>query len=80
MAIWINAICIDQEDVQDKYSQISLMGEIFSHIHTVYAWISNGGGTTAREFNFLKVVTCPKTCLQGPRLSILQVFITPLFF
>ena len=39
--LWIDAICIDQESIQERSSQILLMGEIFSAATQVVVWLGN---------------------------------------
>jgi hypothetical protein len=37
--LWIDALCIDQEDAAEKCSQVQRMGEIFSSANSVLAWL-----------------------------------------
>ncbi|ETS83511.1 hypothetical protein PFICI_05387 [Pestalotiopsis fici W106-1] len=37
--LWIDALCIDQEDTEEKSSQVQRMGEIFSSANSVLAWL-----------------------------------------
>jgi len=37
--IWIDAICIDQENVAERNHQVGLMNEIFSRCSTVIVWL-----------------------------------------
>jgi hypothetical protein len=39
--LWIDAVCINQEDPNEKETQISLMGDIYSNAATVIAWLGN---------------------------------------
>lgn len=36
---WIDAICIDQEDVEERSSQVAIMGKIFAQADQVIAWL-----------------------------------------
>lgn len=45
-AVWIDAICINQQDSAEKSSQVSRMAEIFSNALEVLIWL-DGGQTTA---------------------------------
>ena len=36
---WIDALCINQEDVEEKNAQVPLMREIYSKAKQVYAWL-----------------------------------------
>lgn len=37
--IWIDMICINQEDDSERSSQVGIMGRIFSHARTVIGWL-----------------------------------------
>lgn len=37
--IWIDAICINQEDIEERSAQVNLMGRIFRSAETVVAWL-----------------------------------------
>lgn len=39
ITIWVDSICINQQDDQEKASQISLMGNIYSLAATAYIWL-----------------------------------------
>jgi hypothetical protein len=36
---WIDALCIDQENVVERNQQVSQMGQIYSCAHTVFIWL-----------------------------------------
>ncbi|KAK6069997.1 heterokaryon incompatibility protein [Seiridium cupressi] len=38
-AVWIDAICINQEDASERANQVKLMGRIFQRAHTVKIWL-----------------------------------------
>ncbi|ORX96758.1 heterokaryon incompatibility protein-domain-containing protein [Clohesyomyces aquaticus] len=40
--IWVDAICINQDDADEKSHQIPLMGDIYSAAGTVYDWLRPG--------------------------------------
>ncbi|OJI96460.1 hypothetical protein ASPVEDRAFT_35857 [Aspergillus versicolor CBS 583.65] len=42
---WIDAICINQDDLAERAHQVNLMGEIYSNARFVVSWL--GPGTTA---------------------------------
>lgn len=54
---WIDAICINQIDLDEKGSQIQLMGQIFERAASVYVWL----GTTS--------VTEDEDITQSPNLE-----------
>ncbi|KAH7079130.1 heterokaryon incompatibility protein-domain-containing protein [Paraphoma chrysanthemicola] len=39
--LWADALCIDQENVQEKNHQVPLMKEIYSKAYQVFAWLGN---------------------------------------
>lgn len=42
-ALWVDAICINQEDVAEKNHQVEMMREIYSGAELVIAWLGSGG-------------------------------------
>jgi hypothetical protein len=42
--LWIDQICIDQGNIQDKEQQIPLMGLIYSHASNTLIWLGDDGG------------------------------------
>jgi len=51
--IWIDSICINQQDKKDKEHQIPLMGQIYSGAHTVYVWLGEGNTATDKVITYL---------------------------
>ena len=47
--LWIDAICIDQTNAQERSSQVMKMGDIFRHAHKVVIWL----GKATVEIDFL---------------------------
>jgi hypothetical protein len=39
--LWIDAVCINQEDKAERASQILLMSDIYSFAHLTYVWLGN---------------------------------------
>ena len=37
--LWIDAICINQADLLERNSQVSIMGDIYASAHTVLVWL-----------------------------------------
>jgi hypothetical protein len=48
--IWINALCINQEDDHDKEQQIPLMDSIYANAAITYIWLGEGDATTTKVF------------------------------
>lgn len=49
---WIDAICIDQDDVLEKSSQIRLMDRIYLNATVVYSWLGNERSTVIAPARF----------------------------
>lgn len=47
LTMWVDAVCINQDDVKEKETQIPLMGEIYTRAEVVYVWL--GEGTAAKD-------------------------------
>lgn len=50
--LWIDSICIQQSDLDEKSYQVGLMGSIFSNADRVYSWLGLGadGSDAAMDF------------------------------
>lgn len=59
LLIWVDAICINQDDMAEKSHQIQLCGEIYSCSKTVYVWLGkdDDNGSAAEAMERLKTVT-----------------------
>jgi hypothetical protein len=54
--IWVDAICIDQKDLDEKMHQINLMGDIYSQASITYVWLGPSDAATDRVAGFLSRV------------------------
>ena len=72
---WIDSVCINQADLEEKSAQVQLMGEIFVTAETVMASIGGHGGDspwlfdTVREFAELSSSDRRRTTFDMIRLS-----------
>lgn len=39
LVLWVDAVCINQSDLDEKSTQVAMMGEIYSKCSTVYLWL-----------------------------------------
>jgi hypothetical protein len=39
LCLWIDAICIDQEDLSERNAQVTIMGQIYQKAASVFAWL-----------------------------------------
>lgn len=54
LALWIDAICINQNDDVEKAGQIPLMTRIYSNAQQVCIWLGEGGQGTETAMDMLK--------------------------
>ncbi|KAF2500878.1 HET-domain-containing protein [Lophium mytilinum] len=54
VSIWVDSICINQDDEQEKESQISLMQEIYSLARSVYVWLGQGNDESDKAMEYLR--------------------------
>jgi hypothetical protein len=54
--LWIDAICIDQNNLKERSSQVCLMEQIYQNAVRVVVWLGVGNEMTARAFRTLKWV------------------------
>lgn len=45
---WIDVICIDQTNIQERNAQVQLMGSIYSSAPVVFVWLGNDEGDHAK--------------------------------
>ena len=50
---WIDAICIDQKDQNDKNNQVPLMGDIYSSAVQVIAWLGSPSKDSDQAIDFI---------------------------
>ena len=53
LCIWIDAICIDQNNEAEKVDQLPLMGEIYSKSTATYVWLGNSTPQSDRAMEYL---------------------------
>ena len=51
--LWIDAICINQEDPSERASQVRLMGQIFGRALMVWSWLGPEMSDSARAIKFI---------------------------
>ena len=52
--VWVDAICINQKDVDEKNRQVSIMQEIYQRAKDVHIWLGDGNEDTGEAFNLIK--------------------------
>lgn len=57
--IWIDALCINQADLDEKAYQVPLMGEIYSHTERVIGWLGQEDDNSDALFeNVRRILKC----------------------
>lgn len=56
ISIWIDQICIDQQNNKEKAHQVQLMGQVYSKASQVVVWLGPADGGTALAFGLLESV------------------------
>jgi hypothetical protein len=54
LLIWIDAVCINQTDTEERNQQVELMGLIYRNAREVLAWLGQGDASTDRALQFVK--------------------------
>jgi hypothetical protein len=55
LRLWVDAICINQQDVDERNAQVSIMGRIYRSAASVFAWLGWPTGWNPRlTFDFIK--------------------------
>jgi hypothetical protein len=52
--LWVDAICINQQDDDEKSKQVAMMGRIYNEAQKVYAWLGEGNRQSDCVFDVLK--------------------------
>jgi Heterokaryon incompatibility protein (HET) len=51
---WIDAVCINQQDLAERSSQVLIMKDIYSNAQKVIAWLGREQAFTKRAFDFVE--------------------------
>lgn len=62
--LWIDAICINQNDEAEKTSQVSMMGEIYARGQRVNIWLSHPTEAMKAMFEYVRLSTSAKLCFD----------------
>ncbi|KAK6440994.1 hypothetical protein LTR95_002777 [Oleoguttula sp. CCFEE 5521] len=54
LKIWVDAVCIDQDNLDEKAEQVARMAEIYSRAAKVLIWLGGGNDASKEAIRFLK--------------------------
>jgi hypothetical protein len=54
--VWVDALCIDQENTVEKKAQVSRMHEVYTQAENVCVWLGEGKESTPETFSFLREI------------------------
>ena len=54
--LWADAVCIDQQSIDDKNTQVALMSRIFSQAMAVVAWLGEGQEQSATAIELIESI------------------------
>jgi hypothetical protein len=67
--LFVDAICLDQENVEEKEVQVKLMGEIYILARRVLIWLGEGSTETERAFKHFRRLYEYRYLLNGRIIS-----------
>lgn len=69
--LWVDAICVNQGDVEERQRQVAIMGMIYTSAEEVLVWLGDGEGM---DFSFISIA---RSCRRWSRYYLLdQLFST----
>jgi hypothetical protein len=68
LPIWIDAVCINQHDDEEKAVQVSRMGDIYRKAHQVVAWLGPSGQNSDLAMDWFERLTVALPLIQFPPL------------
>lgn len=54
--LWVDAICINQDDISERNHQVAMMGQIYSRAARVHVWLGGETRLSKVAFDFLKLL------------------------
>jgi hypothetical protein len=67
--LWVDAICVNQQDLAERESQVSLMAEIYGGCQFCTVWLGEEDATTARAFDLVRSMASGSHFEDWPCLS-----------
>lgn len=64
--VWLDMVCINQSDLNEKAEQVSLMGQIYGKAEQVYAWLGESDCEVDHIVEVLRQFRDFKSCGKSP--------------
>ncbi|KAK4449734.1 heterokaryon incompatibility protein-domain-containing protein [Podospora aff. communis PSN243] len=64
--IWVDALCINQEDLEEKSRQVAMMGDIFHKAERVIAWLGPARDDSDVAMDLMAETSKVEALVQGP--------------
>ncbi|KAI0894373.1 heterokaryon incompatibility protein-domain-containing protein [Annulohypoxylon nitens] len=64
--IWVDAICINQQDLAERASQVQMMGQIYKCCERMTIWLGCEDQNTEQVFQILASISEPAKCVDYP--------------
>ncbi|KAI1172765.1 heterokaryon incompatibility protein-domain-containing protein [Nemania sp. FL0916] len=55
--LWVDGLCIDQDDEKEKSSQVNLMGSIYRSAFTTISWVGRDNGRISTAIKWLDLIS-----------------------
>jgi hypothetical protein len=65
--LWVDAVCVDQKNIEERHSQVQRMGSIYSLAKQVIIWLGHGGDHARVGMDRMKELAKVTLQLGGPK-------------
>lgn len=72
--LWVDAICINQENVRERNGQVLRIKKIFQSAAKVVGWLGPEGGDSKKAIEFLQMIH--KDCTRGQEIMWFKAFLS----
>lgn len=72
ITLWVDAVCINQDDLNERSQQVSMMRDIYASAERVVIWIGEEGDGSDVVFDALPVIAGPDGQQDAERLSLMR--------
>ncbi|KAI0836854.1 heterokaryon incompatibility protein-domain-containing protein [Hypoxylon sp. FL0890] len=55
--LWVDAICINQDDIDERSSQVAMMRSIYHQAQRVVVWLGDGNDTTRKSIRLINAIS-----------------------